>query len=80
MPIEESLQNTYLYCLFSAIVRNKYGNLFPPSAEFTSSVDAPPSALYVITGVLKCVDNPAMGSIVSEHAGPKIKIIYTVIS
>ena len=71
------MQNTYLYCLFSAIVRNKYGNLFPPSAEFTSSVDAPPSALYVITGVLKCVDNPAMGSIVSEHAGPRIQVIYT---
>ena len=67
-----AMKPTYLYCLFSAIVRKKYGNFCPPSAESTSSVDAPPSALYVITGVLKCFDNPAIGSIVSEHAGPEM--------
>ena len=65
------MRKSYLYCLFSAIVLNRYGNLCPSFAE-SSSVAAPPSALYVMTGVLKWVDKPAIGSIVSEQAGPKI--------
>ena len=37
------------------------------------SVEKDPSALYVTTTVRICLDTPATGSTVSEHAGPEMK-------
>jgi hypothetical protein len=34
-------------------------------------VEIDPSAEYVMTTVRKCLETPAMGSTVSEQAGPK---------
>ena len=70
---------SYLYCLFSAMVRKKYGKL----VSLPSVSENEPSALYVITTELTCLEIPAIGSTVSEHAGPKMKdkyYHYTVLS
>ena len=61
----------YLYCLFSAMVLKKYGySLSEPGSSVTD-----PSALYVTTTVLKCVETPAMGSTVSVQAGPRMPTV-----
>ena len=59
-----------MYCLFSAIVLKKYGKFVVSSF---SDVEKDPSALYVMTTDLTCFETPAIGSTVSEHAGPEMK-------
>ncbi len=53
------------------MVRKKYGKSLLPSVE--SPIEMDPSALYVITTDLTCLETPAIGSTVSEQAGPVIE-------
>lgn len=58
----------FTYCFVSPIVRKKYGYCSLSSNEI-------PSAEYVMTLILKCLEMPAIGSIASLHANGVNKIV-----